>query len=90
MIDEDFRVWLIEVNSNPYLGTPNDFTKKLVPRMINDMLKIVLDPTIKPKIVPDADRPNDFECVYRDACTKFNEQAINQRRPFKSQLLYPV
>ena len=20
MIDEDFRVWLIEVNSNPYLG----------------------------------------------------------------------
>jgi hypothetical protein len=46
MIDEDFRVWLIEVNTNPYLGTPNDFTKKLVPRMIDDMLKIVLDPSI--------------------------------------------
>ena len=27
MIDEDFRVWLIEVNENPYLGTPNDFVK---------------------------------------------------------------
>ena len=23
MIDEDFRVWLIEVNTNPYLGKPN-------------------------------------------------------------------
>lgn len=23
LIDEDFRVWLIEVNTNPYLGTPN-------------------------------------------------------------------
>ena len=23
MIDEDFRVWLIEVNENPYLGVPN-------------------------------------------------------------------
>ena len=23
MIDEDLRVWLIEVNSNPYIGTPN-------------------------------------------------------------------
>ena len=23
LIDEDFRLWLIEVNQNPYLGTPN-------------------------------------------------------------------
>jgi len=23
LIDEDFRVWLIEVNTNPYLGVPN-------------------------------------------------------------------
>lgn len=23
MVDEDFRVWLIEVNSNPYIGTPS-------------------------------------------------------------------
>ncbi len=27
MIDEDFRVWLIEVNDNPYLGISNDFIK---------------------------------------------------------------
>lgn len=25
LIDEDFRVWLIEVNTNPYLGTPNEY-----------------------------------------------------------------
>ncbi len=25
LIDEDFRVWLIEVNTNPYLGIPNTF-----------------------------------------------------------------
>jgi len=31
MIDEDFRVWLIEVNENPYLGEPNVFIKKLLP-----------------------------------------------------------
>ncbi len=24
MIDEDFRVWLIEVNTNPYFGVLND------------------------------------------------------------------
>ena len=44
MIDEDFRVWLIEINSNPYIGTPNEFTKQLVPNMIDEMLQIVLDP----------------------------------------------
>ncbi len=27
LIDEDFRVWLIEVNTNPYLGLPNTFIK---------------------------------------------------------------
>ena len=27
MIDEDFRVWLIEINNNPYLGLSNDFLK---------------------------------------------------------------
>ena len=27
LIDEDFRVWLIEVNSNPYIGIPNDYIK---------------------------------------------------------------
>ena len=27
MIDEDFRIWLIEVNTNPYLGLSNLFLK---------------------------------------------------------------
>lgn len=31
LIDEDFRVWLLEINTNPYLGLPNAFIKKLVP-----------------------------------------------------------
>jgi D-alanine-D-alanine ligase-like ATP-grasp enzyme len=38
MVDEDLRVWLIEVNSNPYIGTPNDEIKKMVPEMIDEML----------------------------------------------------
>ncbi len=28
MIDEDYRVWLIEVNVNPYLGLPNQLIKR--------------------------------------------------------------
>ena len=49
LLDEDFRIWLIECNYNPFLGTPCLFMRTLVPNMINDMLKIVLDPVLKPK-----------------------------------------
>lgn len=89
LLDEDFRVWLIEVNYNPFLGTPNEYMKVLVPRMIEDMLKIVLDPVLKPQQVPDADRPNDFELIYRDNLSKHGP-AVNIRRPFTMDLVYPV
>ena len=23
LIDEDYRIWLLEINTNPYLGLPN-------------------------------------------------------------------
>jgi hypothetical protein len=52
MIDEDLRVWLIECNVNPHLGTPNELMKKVVPEMLNEMLTIVLDPLIPPKDTP--------------------------------------
>ena len=41
MIDEDFRVWMIEVNENPYLGIPNDFINQLLPKMLDDMVELV-------------------------------------------------
>lgn len=66
LLDEDFRIWLIEVNHNPYLGMPNEYMRGLVPRMMEDMIKIVVDPVLKPRTVPDASRPNDFDIIYRD------------------------
>ena len=49
MIDEDFRVWLIEVNTNPYIGIHNDNMKDLLPRMLDGLYKIVLNPIFKPE-----------------------------------------
>ena len=71
LIDEDFRVWLIEVNTNPYLGTPNKYITELMPKMLDDMVRITVDPTYEPREVPDKDRPNGFEILYREeqACT---------------------
>ena len=31
LLDEDFRVWLIECNTNPYLGTPCAYMKEMLP-----------------------------------------------------------
>ncbi len=42
LVDEDWRTWLLECNTNPYLGIPNDFIRKLLPNMVDDMLGIVL------------------------------------------------
>lgn len=49
LIDEDYRTWLIEINTNPYLGTPNKSMQKIVPQMINEMLTMVVDTHYPPK-----------------------------------------
>ena len=38
------NTYLIEVNTNPCLEESNELLKKLLPRMLDDMLNIVLDP----------------------------------------------
>ena len=47
MIDEDLRTWLIEINTNPYLGVPNKFIEGLLPKMLNDLFCINLDPYVQ-------------------------------------------
>lgn len=36
MIDSEFKVWLIEVNTNPCLDESSPLLKKLLPRMIGN------------------------------------------------------
>jgi len=43
MIDEDFNVWLIEVNTNPALGETAKYLEQLIPRMIDDLMKLTVD-----------------------------------------------
>ena len=47
MIDEDFRLWLIEVNTNPSLALYNKSMKHILPDMFQDLFKIVLDPVFE-------------------------------------------
>lgn len=45
ILDEEFNSWLIEVNTNPCLEESSELLKGLLPRMIEDMLKLTVDVT---------------------------------------------
>ena len=44
MIDEDFRTWLIEVNTNPYIGIHNEKMMHILPEMFSNLWKLTIDP----------------------------------------------
>lgn len=88
LIDEDFRIWLIEVNSNPYIGIPNEYIREMLSKMIDDMLKITLD-----CVFPQPSRPDDvnhFDLIYSPGNTENSDVPINKRRSFELANLYPV
>ena len=43
MIDEDFNLWLIECNTNPSIVESSKYLEQLIPRMIEDMIKLTVD-----------------------------------------------
>ena len=43
IIDEDFNVWLIEVNTNPCIEESSSILKIYLPRMIEDLMKLSVD-----------------------------------------------
>lgn len=44
MLDEKLKPWLIEINTNPCLEESSPLLKELIPKMIDDAFKIVIDP----------------------------------------------
>ena len=47
-----FETKLIEANTNPCLEESNQLLRELIPRMLDDLLKIVLDPLFGTTLVP--------------------------------------
>lgn len=48
MIDEDFKPWLIEVNTNPCLELSCSLLEKIIPQLIDNVFKICIDPLFPP------------------------------------------
>lgn len=48
MLDEDFKIYLIEINTNPCLELPCPLLSSLIPHMIDNSFWIALDPLFPP------------------------------------------
>jgi tubulin--tyrosine ligase len=44
MLDEDLNLTLIEVNTNPCLETPCFLLQRLIPQLLDQTLKLAVDP----------------------------------------------
>ncbi len=89
MIDEDFRVWLIEVNTNPYLGIPNTYIKTILPLMLDSLLALALDP-VYPPVNKKEPAENRYELLYCEKQSRYSPEPVNCRRGFEKALVYPI
>ena len=48
MIDENFRPWLIEINTNPCLELCCPLLQRIVPSVIENTFKLCIDPLFPP------------------------------------------
>lgn len=65
------RPWLLEVNSNPFLGVQNERHGRLVEGMVEDMLRVAVDPHFEKR--PEAQ--TGFRLLYEDAKPKGDRRA---------------
>ena len=49
LVDNDLNAWLVEVNTNPSLDESSSYLRTLLPRMINDALRVTIDVVFGPK-----------------------------------------
>ena len=90
MIDEDFRVWIIEINTNPYIGIPNEYIAGVMPNMINNMIEIALDNYYPAFRIEPKSKDSDFELIYCEKGSLFHSGPLNKRTPFEINNVYPV
>lgn len=83
LIDEDFRVWLIEVNTNPYFGVVNNSIPGFISNLVDDTFKLTLDKTFPVGYEKPFRKDNLYELLYS------HSTGFSKRRSF-TECLYPV
>ena len=66
MVDDDFNVWMIEINSSPAMDYSTPVTERLVKMVLEDSVKVIVDhgmcPSAKKRKKIDTGL---FECIYK-------------------------
>lgn len=52
MIDENYKTWLIEVNTNPCLETTCPLLARVITGLLENVFKVVVDPIFPPPSFP--------------------------------------
>ena len=65
MLDEDLQPWLIEINTNPSLETGCEILNDIIPTMIENAVKIAIDPIFKPPKIEEWSLNDLLTCSYR-------------------------
>lgn len=63
MIDENFKVWMIEMNTNPCLELSCPLLGRIIPTMLENAFRIAIDPIFPPPAWPHSKRhtiPDNF------------------------------
>ena len=74
MVDENQKVWLIEVNTNPWLELSSSLLSRMIPALIENVMKISIDPIFpapewsnsRKGQIPDFSE-NKFELVFNES-----------------------
>ena len=51
MIDENFKIYLIEMNSNPCLDTSSTILSKIIPNLIDNVLRLNKQNSTRPNFL---------------------------------------
>ncbi|XP_075958196.1 protein polyglycylase TTLL10 [Anarhichas minor] len=83
MVDEDFKVWLLEMNCNPALHTNCEVLKEVIPSTVVESLDLTLEIfnkcRLNQRILPLASQ-RDFVLLY-NTDSEFNQKGIKKTEP---------
>ncbi|KAK5608517.1 hypothetical protein CRENBAI_024222 [Crenichthys baileyi] len=89
MVDEDFKVWLLEMNCNPALHTNCEVLKEVIPRTVVETLDLTLELfnkcRLRKKTFPLASQ-QDFVLLYNDALKHVCSQRNNSSEFYKKMV----
>ncbi|CAD8162780.1 unnamed protein product [Paramecium octaurelia] len=82
MIDDSYNTWLIETNTNPCLEQTGPLLTGFMPQLIDNLLKLVIDPLYPPPQFYSAKKfvyeclDNKFELIYDSSKLKLNRKNV--------------